>query len=93
MFRDFQLNPYLLHVNHINEKMCMGECCFPERYTMFHELDIITQGGGRDVVDGKEYTINYGDVFYRVPGMHNQHFFLINAIFLYSIRILTVRCR
>lgn len=70
-----EFNPRLLHINH------QGHCThgldlgpFPARTTRWHELDIVTLGGGRDVVNGVEYKVRTGDVFYRPSGVHNQHF-------------------
>ena len=75
------LNPYMLLIRHIDGHDIVINNAYPVRYTIFHELDIITTGGGRDVVNGKEYQLNPGDVFYRVPGMHNQHFLPFHCYF------------
>lgn len=70
-----QFNPHLLWVNH--QGHCThdySEGAFPERVTRWHEIDIVTLGGGRDVISGRNYQVQAGDVFYRVNGLLNQHF-------------------
>lgn len=68
------LNPHLLHVNHQGYCSHFGTESFFARYTRWHEMDIITMGGGENVIDGVRYTLQSGDVFYRTDGMHSQHF-------------------
>lgn len=76
------LNPYLLQVTHIGQGNApTGVDSFPERVTRWHELDIITGGNGVDAVFGKRYPVRAGDVFYRVPGLRNQHFFPYHCYF------------
>lgn len=71
----YRFNPKLMSMNH------QGHCTHPyfpgghpARTTRWHEMDIITLGGGRDIVNGVEYTVHTGDVFYRTSGVRNHHF-------------------
>ena len=75
MIKDYLFNPYILHVNHIDESLQVPGGSFPERFTLFHELDVITLGVGPAVIDGQTYQLHPGDVFYRVPDMYTHHFF------------------
>ena len=81
MIKDYLFNPYFLLVNHIGEQADEPGGSFPERFTLFHELDVITKGVGPAVINGQTYRLEPGDVFYRVPGMHNQHFFPYHCYF------------
>lgn len=68
------LNPKILLVNHIGEgNMPIHTKTFGDRITKWHELDIITWGNGTDHVNGREWPVQAGDIFYRVPGMKNRH--------------------
>ena len=71
----YEFNPRLLHINHQGHSSHgPQEGCFPARFTRWHELDIVTLGGGCDVVGGVTYEVSAGDVFYRPSGVTNQHF-------------------
>lgn len=69
-------NPYLLHMNHQSYCDLYGNEYqpFPTRITRFHELDVITFGKGRVNIDGIDYSVDTGDVFYRCPNMLNTHY-------------------
>ncbi len=83
MEQDFlRLNPKLILVNHIG----MGNLppnltSFGSRITRWHELDIITSGNGTDHIDGTDWPVTGGDLFYRTPGMHNRHDLPFNCYF------------
>lgn len=70
-------NPKLLYMHYQDFGEHVGDLQyepFPPRTTRFHEIDIITYGEGIDVVQGREYRVETGDVFYRTEGLHNVHF-------------------
>lgn len=68
------LNPKLLVVSHIGKgNMPTDVPTFGRRVTRWHELDIITWGHGTDHVLGNSYPVTGGDIFYRSPGLSNQH--------------------
>ncbi|NLG24524.1 MAG: helix-turn-helix transcriptional regulator [Clostridiales bacterium] len=70
-----QFNPVVLWANHQSLSTHLSATDpFPERVTRWHEIDIVTYGGGCDVVSGVSYPVRTGDVFYRVAGLRNQHF-------------------
>lgn len=70
-------NPHLLECHyqdfcdHVGDRQWNP---WPARITRFHEIDIITYGEGLDIVQGKEYRVETGDVFYRTDGLHNIHY-------------------
>ena len=70
------MNPYLIHMNHQGYLRYSNEEYqpFPARVTSWHEIDIITYGHGYDIVSGKKYEVETGDVFYRTPGLTNVHY-------------------
>ena len=69
MFSIDEMNPYILQFSHIGFMRNSDEEYqpFPSRITKWHELDIITFGHGYDVISGKKYEVETGDVFYRTP--------------------------
>lgn len=70
-------NPHLLECKYQDYNEHVGSLKyepFPPRTTRFHEIDIITYGKGIDVVQGREYHVETGDVFYRTDGLHNIHY-------------------
>lgn len=70
-------NPHLLECKYQDFGEHVGDLHwepFPPRVTRFHEIDIITYGEGRDIVQGREYRVETGDVFYRTNGLHNMHY-------------------
>ena len=86
----FSLNPRLLLASHVGRgSLPPNAVSFGQRITRWHEIDIITQGGGTDVVNGTPWPLADGDIFYRTPGTVNCHdlpfscyFFVFDPCFL-----------
>lgn len=69
-------NPHLLLCKYQDFTEILGAEREPflPRVTRFHEIDIITYGEGLDIISGREYRVETGDVFYRTSGLHNIHY-------------------
>lgn len=64
-------NPYIIDCNVTNEQCNYwpaGYEFFP-RIVRFYEIQFITGGAGKMVIDDKHYELHKGDLFFRKPGM------------------------
>lgn len=64
------LNPYLYHIARVVENTLVNPIeGFQKRYTIFHEIELITKGHGRMISKGETIEVKAGDVLYREPGV------------------------
>ena len=65
-----ELNPYLYHIARVVENTQVNPLeGFQKRYTIFHEIELITGGSGHMVSMGETIQVKKGDILYRRPGV------------------------